>query len=333
MRITARIILAPILACLMAAAGCNSSKAPDDQQIVTEIQSQLFGNPKLKTREISVVSSEGVVTVSGQVASNEERLQVGEIVRQAEGVRQVTDMLDVVEPEMEEPEVAPDPEPPAPRRRSPAAARKPAPPKEVVRRAPAPAPTPAPVRTAIVPTRLPAPKPVTVEVPAGVLVSVRLIDTIDSKRHQPGEEFAASLASPLNVDNHVLARQGADATVRLVDARTSGRIKGRSELIVELVALTIQGRKYSVRTESYVHQGASRGKSTAKKVGGGAALGSIIGALAGGKKGAAIGGAVGAGAGTAAQAATQGKQARLESETRLDFTLEVSLTVTLKAGR
>ena len=80
MRIAAHIILAPVLAGLLAAAGCSRLKAPDDQQIVTGIQSQLFGNPELKTREISVVSSGGVVTVSGQVASKEERLEVSEIV-------------------------------------------------------------------------------------------------------------------------------------------------------------------------------------------------------------------------------------------------------------
>ena len=39
--------------------------------------------------------------------------------------------------------------------------------------------------------------------------------------------------------------------------------------MIELVTLTIQGREYSVQTESYVHQGVSRGKSTAKKIGGG----------------------------------------------------------------
>ena len=171
-------------------------------------------------------------------------------------------MLDVVEPEMEEPEVAFAPEP-----------------------APAPAPTPAPVRTAIA---LAPPKSVTVEVPAGVLVAVRLID---SEQHQPGEGFAASLAAPLNVDDDVLAPQGANETVQLVDVRTSGGMKRRLELIVELVALTIQGREYSVQTESYVYRGASHGRSTAKKICGGAALGSIIGASAG----------------TAAQTATRGK--------------------------
>ena len=92
-----------MLAGLLAATGCDNSEVPNDQQIRTEIQSQIFGNQELKTREIRVVSSEGVVTISGKVSSNEEWLQVGRIVRQVEGVKQLTNILDVVKPEMEEP--------------------------------------------------------------------------------------------------------------------------------------------------------------------------------------------------------------------------------------
>ena len=81
---------------------CDSSKETekpdetDDQQVLTKIQSQLFGNPELKNREISVTFSKGVVTVSGQVNSNEERFQVGAMVRRTKGVKQVINRLDVV---------------------------------------------------------------------------------------------------------------------------------------------------------------------------------------------------------------------------------------------
>ncbi len=77
-------------------------KAPD-RQFASEIQSQLFRNPQLKNREISVTFSKGVVTVSGQVASNEERFQAGAIVRRAEGVKQVKNMLDVIKSERGKP--------------------------------------------------------------------------------------------------------------------------------------------------------------------------------------------------------------------------------------
>ena len=88
-----------------------------------------------------------------------------------------------------------------------------------------------------------------------------------------------------------------------------------------------------METTDYLHQGGSRGKNTATKVGAGAAIGSIIGAIAGGGKGAAIGGAIGAGGGTAAQAATKGKQVELASETRIDFVLRVPFTATIQDRR
>ena len=104
---------------------------------------------------------------------------------------------------------------------------------------------------------------------------------------------------------------------------------GRSELKLELVGVAIGSNTYQVETGYYEKQGASRGTRTAETVGGGAGLGALIGAIAGHGKGAAIGAAIGAGAGTAVQASTHGEQVKVPSETKLDFTLKVPLTVTL----
>lgn len=320
-----------LVAGLVTFSACSSTAEPDDQQIVKDIQSQLFSHRQLKTRDISVVSSEGIVTLSGSVEDQSERLQVGEIARQAKGVKQVTDMLSLA--------------PPAPPEEEPVAA------APVRRRPPAPAPAPAPqpvaqpkpveaTPVAPTPTREPparrAPRPprlVSVEVPPGTIIPVRMIDNIDSTRHHAGEEFAATVDSALAVDGRIIAPRGTDATVRLIEARTSGRFRGRSELRIELVALHIEGREYQVETTDYLHQGGSRGKNTAKKIGAGAAIGSVIGAIAGGGKGAAIGGAIGAGGGTAVQAATKGEQVELASETRIDFVLRVPFTATIQDRR
>ena len=73
------------VAAVFATLACNFSKAPDDQQILKAIKSQLLDHPELKSRDISVASSEGVVTLSGQVESQSERLRVGEIASQCRG--------------------------------------------------------------------------------------------------------------------------------------------------------------------------------------------------------------------------------------------------------
>jgi len=194
----------------------------------------------------------------------------------------------------------------------------------------APAAAARPAEAAATPAPQPAPRqPEHVTIPAGTVITVRMIDAIDSARHRPGEEFSATVEAPVVVDERVVIQRGADARVRLVEARSAGRMTGRSELQVELVGLAIGNQTYATESGVVEKAGASRGKRTAATVGGGAALGGLIGAIAGKGKGAAIGAAVGAGAGTAVQASTKGQQIQIPSETKLDFTLKVPLTVTM----
>jgi hypothetical protein len=164
-------------------------------------------------------------------------------------------------------------------------------------------------------------------VPAGTKITIRMIDAVDSKRARPGDEFAATVADPVVVGDRVVIPKGAEATTCLVEAKTSGRIKGRSELVLQLTQLTVEGQNYTVDSALYTAKGASRGKRSAKMIGGGAGLGALVGALAGGGKGAAIGAGVGAGAGTAVEASTHGQQVKVPSEAKVEFTLRSSLTI------
>lgn len=175
----------------------------------------------------------------------------------------------------------------------------------------------------------PVRQPVHVTIPAGSTITVRMIDGIDSSRNRPGEEFAASVDAPVVVEDHIVIRKGADARVRLVQARSAGHMTGQSELQVELVGLAMGGQTLAVESAAVQKTGASRGKRTAETIGGGAALGGLIGAIAGKGKGAAIGAAIGAGAGTAVQGATKGQQIQIPAETKLDFTLRAPITVTM----
>jgi hypothetical protein len=164
-------------------------------------------------------------------------------------------------------------------------------------------------------------------IPAGTHITVRMIDSVDSKRARPGDEFAGTIAEPVVVGDRVAIPKGSEAKTRLVEAKTAGHIKGKSELELELTQLTVNGQDYSVETGLYTAQGASRGKHSAKVIGGGAGLGALIGAIVGGGKGAAIGAAAGAGGGTAVEAATHGEQVKVPSEAKIEFTLKNSLTI------
>jgi len=155
-----------------------------------------------------------------------------------------------------------------------------------------------------------------------------MIDSVDSKVNTTGQVFKASLDAPIVVDDRVIVPKGADTYVKLVNASSAGKIKGRSELTLEIQSIVFQGRTYNVTTSDVKQSGASRGKRSAATIGGGAVLGALIGGLAGGGKGAAIGAGVGAGAGTGVQVFTKGQQIKIPSETRLDFTLEQPLDIT-----
>jgi hypothetical protein len=164
-------------------------------------------------------------------------------------------------------------------------------------------------------------------VPAGTVLTVRMIDSIDSDVNRTGERFRASLDQPLQVGDETIAERGADATVQLVRVEQSGKLTGRDELAMDLYDITIEGRKYQVATSYAEVESKSRTASTAKVVGGTAALGAIIGAIAGGGKGAAIGAASGAGVGAGVQILTKGAKVKIPSESRLEFTLKQPLAV------
>ncbi len=177
------------------------------------------------------------------------------------------------------------------------------------------------------PAPQPPSQPVDAVFPASTTIEIQTIDPIDSKTAQAGDQFQATLAQPLTWDGRVIVPTGANVYLRLVAAQTSGQYKGQSELQLELARLEYQGAQYAMHSTTYTVAGGSRGKDTAKTVGGGAIVGAIIGAIAGGGKGAVIGGAAGAGAGGVYQGVTKAKQVRIPGETKLDFKLEKTLKI------
>jgi len=160
------------------------------------------------------------------------------------------------------------------------------------------------------------------ELPAGTVLTVRMVDPVDSQVSRVGETFRASIDEPVVVGNEQVIPRGADVVVKLVDDKQSGKISGKTELTLDLVSVFVNGKIVDVNTQSISRESSSRTGRSEKVIGGTAALGAIIGALAGGGKGAAIGAASGAGVGTAAQVATKGQRVHIPSETRLTFTLE-----------
>ncbi len=158
-----------------------------------------------------------------------------------------------------------------------------------------------------------------VEVPAGTEITVRMIDSIDSEKSKPGDTFRASLDEPLRVGDREVAPKGADATVKLVQSKESGKLSGKTELTIELVSVTIGGRAVPFSTASVSQASASQTAKTAKTAATVGAVGAVIGAIAGGGKGAAIGAGAGAAAGAGSQVLLGGQRVLIQPETLLTF--------------
>jgi hypothetical protein len=320
------------------AVGC--SKARNDAQVASDVQSKIYSDAAVQSRQISVQSQNGVVTLNGSVGSEQERNAAAAAAAQVEGVKTVVNNLQATQPQVaqEQPQAEPavQEEEPAP---APVARKRPSPQRQratttrPVETARSEEPAPARDFSSPEPAAAPAPPPVQrVTVPDGTLLSVRLVDEIDSETAQDGEVFRGTLNAPIVVDDQTVIPGDADIEGRVVQVQSAGRFKGQSLLTLELNKIMYNGRSYNIKTNQWSKQGSSRGKATAAKVGGGAALGAIIGGLAGGGKGAAIGATVGAGAGTGVSAATKGQQIKLGSETVLSFQLESPVTVTPAAS-
>src|SRR5947208_238160 len=136
-----------------------------------------------------------------------------------------------------------------------------------------------------------------VTVPAGTVITVRLANAVGSTLSNSGDQFTASVATPIEVDGKVAVPSGAEASGKVVQAVPLGRFKGGAVLKLALDSVTINGGAYDVQTSSVSRYLKGKGKRTAAMIGGGAGGGALIGGLAGGGKGALIGAALGAGGG------------------------------------
>ncbi|MGZ4815638.1 MAG: BON domain-containing protein [Terriglobales bacterium] len=318
-----------------------SKTGSNDAQIIGQIATKIQADGNLQTKAIAIQSNNGVVTLSGQVASDAERNAAAVDAAQVEGVKTVVNNLTVanaaavpapVPQPTPEAQARPEPVKSSARHRSDSSRSHksadndrpviPAASNTVAQNTPAPSPV-----STYTPPPAP-PKPQVVTIPDGTQISIRLIDPLDSEKNQVGDRFRATLGHSIYVGDQVAVPVGADVEGRVVDVKGATHFSGKSVLAVELTNLSMGGKNYELHTQEFRREGAARGKNTAEKVGGGAALGAIIGAIAGGGKGAAIGATVGAGAGGGVNAATKGQKIQLPVESVLNFQLASPLTVT-----
>jgi hypothetical protein len=335
MRIKGPLYLAGVLAISLAfLAGCSKKENRTDAQVATDVQTKIYSDNAIQSRQISVQAVNGVVTLSGDVNSDSERAAAASDAATIAGVKTVVNNLQLQQaqgaPATPARKPAKDekkknsagrghgqsgnsanndiqantlpPAPPFPAEQPPAAT---------------PAPTPPPV----------PPPPQKVTIPAGTQLAVRLNDALDSERNQVGDTFHGSLSTPIVINAETVVPSGADVVGRVADVKSAGRFAGNSVLTLELTSLVVNGKTYNIQTNQWSRSGKGEGKSTATKVGVGTVAGAVLGGIIGGGKGAAIGAASGAGAGTGVAAAKKGQQIKLGPEAVLNFQTINTVTV------
>ena len=330
-RMRALLLTSAAFGCLTLSCG---KKTVDDQALTTGIQAKLYADPVTKPANVNVSVSKGVVTLNGDVPSSDVELEAMKIANGTPGVASVTDQMKV-NPSLaaSEPQRATSTPPPAagypPVSAQPAPASQTPAPQTATEPVSPPAPPPpaaSPARAVPAPTPVPA-IPAAITIAPGARVSVRMIDSIDSRHNTTGQVFRASLEAPIVSRGRVVVPAGNPVSVLLAEASRAGHIEGRSELEVRVSALEYRGRNYPVTSSIYEEAGKARGKQSAVRTGVGAVSGAVIGAIAGGGKGAAIGTVAGGGAGAGYQLFTHGQQVKIPSESVLSFRLEAPLTL------
>ena len=346
-------ILPPLIVILIAilGAGMGCSRKPDDAKISSVIQGKFSQDSGLASKQLTIQSNGGVVTLSGTVDNDAQRDAAAKQAASVAGVKEVVNDIEVASsappPAAEPSQTAEEAAPPAKTAEKPKPGKKarhtsqaakssegesasPAtttenlePPvaEDTQSAEPAPVSVPAPAP----PPPPPAPKKITID--QGTQLTVRLVDGINSEKNEAGQTFHATLNTPLAVNGEQVIPAGSDVTGHIAQLQSAGKFAGQSLVVLQLNSITASGQTYNIQTDQYRKEGSSRGKNTAEKVGAGAVVGAVLGGIFGGGKGAAIGSAAGAGVGGGVQAASKSQQIDLPPETVLNFTLQAPVTV------
>jgi len=176
--------------------------------------------------------------------------------------------------------------------------------------------------------------PGNITIPADKVIFIRLNQPLSSDHSHPGQGFTATLDQPIVVNGWVVARRGETVVGTVTSAKKAGRVKGVSQLGLELTELTVvDGQQLPLSTELWNGSAGTSHGADAATIAGTTGVGTIIGAVANGGEGAGIGAGAGAAAGIAAVLLTRGKPTVLGPEARLSFRIKEPVTISTENSR
>lgn len=156
-------------------------------------------------------------------------------------------------------------------------------------------------------------------VPAGTRLVVRMVDTVDSKRHGAGHKFRGQLEGALVVDGTTMVPRGTFLYGTVTSAKNSGRMVGSAEMAMEFTDIMIDDQLYPIATGGLAAQSSGEGGRTVGRTARAAALGGLIGGSSGAKTGAKVG--------LGASLLTSGSSINIPAGTLLETELRVQLNI------
>ncbi len=171
------------------------------------------------------------------------------------------------------------------------------------------------------------PRPVSIQIPAGTELAVRIDQRISVKSSHAGQHFNGNVVQPIVSNGSVVIPEGTPVTGRIDAAHRRGHFKGRSILELRLTSMTLNGYEYPLDTHDKVETKRGKGRRSTAIIGGMTGAGMLIGGLATGGVGLAIGAAAGAGSGTAIAGLTGNRDLDIPAESIVHFRLADALVV------
>jgi tRNA A-37 threonylcarbamoyl transferase component Bud32 len=174
-----------------------------------------------------------------------------------------------------------------------------------------------------------SPNRLSITVPETTRLSMSLGTELSSETAQAGDEFEATLASPVEIEGIEAVPEGSRIEGHVSHAAGAGDVSGRGAITLELDSLSLPGGgRVAIQAEPISFEARGTKKKDAGIIGGLAGVGAVVGGIVGGKKGAAIGGAAGGGAGTTVVLTTKGEDVVLEEGASFSTRLAAPFTVT-----
>lgn len=180
----------------------------------------------------------------------------------------------------------------------------------------------------------PQPRTVTLSVPVGTTVALRMNEELSTERNQAGDAFTARLENPIvNADGLIIVPAGATVRGRVTAVAPSTRVGQTAAMKLAFEAITFGGESYplqaTVQSADVEQSSRTSAAETAGKVAAGAAAGAILGQVLGKDTESTLqGAAIGAAAGTAIAMGTADVDAVLPRDAEVIIRIDEPITIT-----